>query len=403
MGASTTSRQPSRITARGGGGHDSHLAARCGPPAAALVCATANLYSTGMRFLSSAFDVLGRVHPRRPGSRTLSLFRYTFVSRAWPSWARYLATVLIVCAMLGLRLALGDLFQGYPFLFFFLAILASAALFNRGSGILAVLLSAVLAKWFLIPPTGTLNIATTTDVIALSSFIAVGLVSAAVLEALHRVASDLVEANQKLVASESEKDLLLQEASHRFKNELAMLDAMLRLQERDIGDPTASAALRSAAERVHVLGRMHERLQRANQAAVVDMREFINALCEDVRSARIGLRPISLKVSAEDHLLPQERAVPVGLILNELLTNAFKYAFPNDRRGAIKVEFRKESDSYFLAVADDGVGMSSRPAAEQKGSGLGQRLIRSMVGQLDGSLTAEPAEAGSIVSIRFPA
>jgi two-component system, sensor histidine kinase PdtaS len=149
-----------------------------------------------------------------------NMARYTFVSRAWPSWARYLATVLIVCAMLALRLALGDLFQGYPFLFFFLAILASAALFNRGTGILAVLLSAVLAKWFLIPPTGTLNIATTTDVIALSSFIAVGLVSAAVLEALHRVASDLVEANQKLVASESEKDLLLQEASHRFKNEL---------------------------------------------------------------------------------------------------------------------------------------------------------------------------------------
>ena len=175
--------------------------------------------------------------------------------------------------MLALRLALGDSFQGYPFLFFFLAILASAALFNRGSGILAVLLSAVLAKWFLIPPTGTLNIATTTDVIALSSFIAVGLVSAAVLEALHRVASDLVEANQKLVASESEKDVLLQETSHRFKNELAMLDAMLRLQERDAGEPTASAALRSAADRIHVLGRMHERLQRANQEAVVHMRE----------------------------------------------------------------------------------------------------------------------------------
>ena len=304
--------------------------------------------------------------------------------------------------MLGLRLALGDLFQGYPFLFFFLEILASAALFNRGSGIFAVLLSAVLAKWFLIPPTGTLNIATTTDVIALSSFIAVGLVSAAVLEALHRVASDLVEANQKLVASESEKDLLLQEASHRFKNELAMLDAMLRLQERDAGEPTASAALRSAADRVHVLGRMHERLQRANQEAVVHMREFLNALCEDVRSARIGLRPISLKVKVEDHTLPQERAVPVGLILNELLTNAFKYAFPDDRRGTIKVDFRKEGDSYFLAVADDGVGMSSRPAAEQNGSGLGQRLIRSMVGQLDGSLTGEPG-AGSVVSIRFPA
>jgi two-component sensor histidine kinase len=66
------------------------------------------------------------------------------------------------------------------------------------------------------------------------------------------------------------------------------------------------------------------------------------------------------------------------------------------------VDFRKEGDSYFLAVADDGVGMSSRPAAEQNGSGLGQRLIRSMVGQLDGSLTREPG-AGSVVSIRFPA
>jgi two-component system, sensor histidine kinase PdtaS len=357
----------------------------------------------GMRFLTSSFDVLGRVHPRRPGSRTLSLFKYTFISRAWPSWARYFATVLIVCAMLSLRLALGDLFQGYPFLFFFLAILASSALFNRGSGILAVLLSAVLAKWFLMPPTGTLSIATTADVIALSSFIAVGLLSAAVLEALHRVASDLVEANQKLVASESEKDLLLQEASHRFKNELAMLDAMLRLQERDIAEPAASAALRSAAERVHVLGRMHERLQRANQEAVVHMREFLNALCEDVRSARIGHRPISLKVNVEDHLLPQERAVPVGLILNELLTNAFKYAFPDDRRGTIKVGFRKEAESYLLAVADDGVGMNSRPASEQNGTGLGQRLIRSMVGQLDGILKVEPSATGSALSIRFPA
>jgi two-component sensor histidine kinase len=298
---------------------------------------------------------------------------------------------------------LGDLFQGYPFLFFFVAILASSALFNRGSGILAVLLSAVLAKWFLMPPTGTLRIATTADVIALSSFIAVGLLSAAVLEALHRVASDLVEANQKLVASESEKDLLLQEASHRFKNELAMLDAMLRLQGRNIAEPAASAALKSASERVHVLGRMHERLQRANQEAVVHMREFLNALCEDVRSARIGHRPISLKVNVEDHLLPQERAVPVGLILNELLTNAFKYAFPDDRRGTIKVGFRKEAESYLLAVADDGVGMNARPASEQTGSGLGQRLIRSMVGQLDGTLKVEPSATGSALSIRFPA
>jgi two-component sensor histidine kinase len=351
--------------------------------------------------LRPSLRALGTGQPGKPGSVTLSLFKYTFLTRAWPTWARYAATAAIVLATLGIRLALHAWFPGSPFLLFFLAIIVCAALFDHGAGIFAVLLSAGLAKWFLIEPTGTLNVVRTEDIAGLSVFIAIGLLSAAVLEALHKVAHDLADANDQLVASEGDKDLLLQEASHRFKNELTMLSAMLRLQQRSIKDNLASSALSSTADRVQVLARVHERLQRSHTAAVVDTREFITALCDDLR-ATIDLRPIALEVDAESHLLTQERAVPVGLIINELLANALKYAFPNERAGTVKVRFVREDDAYCLSVSDDGAGMAAERNAA--GTGLGQRLVRSMAAQLGGSLEIgpDPQNPGTSATVRFP-
>lgn len=104
----------------------------------------------------------------------------------------------------------------------------------------------------------------------------------------------------------------------------------------------------------------------------VDTSEFIASLCDDLSAALIGLRPITLVVDAESHLMPQERAVPVGLIMNELLTNALKYAFPDERSGTVKVRFWRDQDSFCLRVHDDGVGMTFKRTP--RGSGLGQRL-----------------------------
>jgi two-component system, sensor histidine kinase PdtaS len=352
--------------------------------------------------LHSSLAVLDQVAPES-GSRTPVLFHYTLLTRGWPTGVRYLATLLIVSTMLALGLALDEHFHGFPFLLFSFAILISSALFDRGSGAFSVLLSGFFAKWFFIAPTGTIRVENTGDLIALSCFMALGLAIAAVVEALHRVASDLVEANQKLTASENEKNLLLEEASHRFRNELTMLGAMLRLQERTLGSPAEGAALRSAADRVHVLGRVHERLQGANHRPVVNMGEFLSALCDDLRSARIGLRPISLKVHVEPHVLSQKRAVPVGLLLNELLTNTIKYAFPDDRKGAVAVHFLKSEETFVLKVRDDGVGMSSPPKDDYRDTGFGQRLLRSMVAQLEGSLEFEHGGTGTAAVIRFPA
>jgi two-component sensor histidine kinase len=351
--------------------------------------------------LRPSLHTLGSARPGKPGSKTLSLFKYTFLTRAWPTWARYAATAAIVVATLAVQLALHAWFPGSPFLLFFLAIILCSALFDHGAGVFSVLLSAALAKWFLIEPSGSLNVLRSEDIVGLSVFIAIGLISAAILEALHRVAHDLADANEMLVASEGEKDLLLQEASHRFKNELTMLSTMLRLQQRSMQDSAASSALGVTADRVLVLGRLHERLQRSDISAVVDTRAFISALCDDLKTA-IELRPIALAVDAESHLISQERAVPVGLIINELLTNALKYAFPDQRAGRVKVTFVREAEAYCLSVSDDGVGAAAARGAA--GTGLGQRLVRAMASQLGGSLEIGigPDASGTCATVRFP-
>src|SRR4051812_45913879 len=286
----------------------------------------------------------------------LSLFPYTLRTPAWPGWARYAATLFIGVTTLLVRLALQAQFPGSPFLLFMLAVILCAALFDHGCGILSVLLSAVLAKWFLIEPTSTPTMPSMEDIFGLSFFVAIGLITATILEALHRVASDLIDANERLVASEADKDLLLREASHRYKNELSIITALLHLQERTVLDESARAALSATAERIRVLGRAHERLQRSEARAVVDTSEFIASLCDDLRAALIGVRPISMIVEAESHRMAQERAVPVGLIINELLTNALKYAFPDERSGTVKVRFSREQDTFCLMVSDDEVG-----------------------------------------------
>ncbi|WP_187144319.1 sensor histidine kinase, partial [Microvirga massiliensis] len=191
---------------------------------------------------------------------------------------------------------------------------------------------------------------------------------------------------------------------HRVKNDLAALMALVRLQERSLADPAARAALSSTAERIHVLSRVHDRLRRADRAAVVDVGRFVTELCDDVRATLQGLRPVALRVTAENCLLPQEQAVAVGLITNELLTNALKHAFPEDRGGTITVRFARHEDGFELVVTDDGVGLSSNVAAGGS-SGLGQRLMRSLAAQLGGTLEIGPGSgtSGTRAILRFPA
>jgi two-component sensor histidine kinase len=109
----------------------------------------------------------------------------------------------------------------------------------------------------------------------------------------------------------------------------------------------------------------------------------------------VGTHPVSFKVNAEPHSLPASRAVLLGLVLNELMTNAIKYAFPDDRAGTVWVGFRREEAHYVLNIEDDGVGYDL--AAAPKGTGLGRRITRSLARQLGGQLEVAPREGGGTV------
>jgi two-component system, sensor histidine kinase PdtaS len=195
-----------------------------------------------------------------------------------------------------------------------------------------------------------------------------------------------------------ETDLLLRELRHRVQNDVANFVAILRLQARN-AEPAAAAQLKSAAERLQVLARVHEKLSRKGHNPVVDLRDFLEQLCSDLQTTLLGVRPIALTCDADTAKVSSSEAVAVGIIVNELLTNAVKYAFPDDEAGRISVSARSVDRSILeVKVADDGIGFEDSPSA----SGLGQKLIRGLVGQLGGSYECVTNGAGTRSVLRFP-
>lgn len=336
--------------------------------------------------------------------------RQGFATRRWPASARHGCAALIVGLVAALKVWLWTL-SGYPLLLFFLAVVISAALFGRGSGLVATGLSALISDYVFIPPFGSLAVINSEDALALIAFTSIGMAASLTIGALYDgvdklaiINRELATANERLTASDQEKDTLLQEAAHRTRNDLAMLAAMVRLERARLEDQKAAAALTAIATRIHVLSRLQDRLTRASGEVSVSSKAFITDLCDDLKATFVGFRPLRVDVKVEDHRLPQDRAVPVGLIINELATNAFKYAFPEDRAGLVCVRFSRQGAAYCLSVEDDGVG--SETTREPIGTGLGQRLVRSMAAQLGGAIDIRPnphrGDPGTLATVRFP-
>lgn len=341
-----------------------------------------------------------------------NIFRYTSQSRHFPAWARYAITTLLVLMAFGGRYLLWGTLSGYPFILFFPTVIVVAILFDHGTGVYAVGLSTLLAIYFFIEPVGSLMLPSPDDLVAVMIFVLSSTATAVVIEALHRAYHDLRQAHDKLqhthddlqrshhavAASEHEKDLLLQEMAHRVKNDMTTVISLLELQGRGMAEQNAREALRSAADRIRVLGGVHARLNRRQRTVVVDTASFLTGLCDDLRAALIGVRPLALRVDAESHSVSHARAVAVGLVANELITNAVKYAFPNDRDGTIQVVFDRRGDEFCLIIEDDGIGIGDPPPT----SGIGQRLVRALTLQLGGRFEAKPRLPGTTCIMHFP-
>lgn len=235
-------------------------------------------------------------------------------------------------------------------------------------------------------------------------FTAIGTGTAILLSRLNRARTEAEAATVAAVRSREEAerahqqaDLLLRELSHRVKNDVSNLVAILRLQAARSDEPTRSQLL-TAADRLVVLSRVHQRLSRHGHSAYVELDEFFEQLCLDLHATLLGVRAISLTYEIEPLEVPSSEAVAVGLIVNEMLTNAVKYAFPDGSAGRIDLTVRS-SDSEFLEVEvkDDGRGFDVQASR----GGLGQKLIRSLAAQLDGSYQCVSGPSGTTCIVRY--
>ena len=196
------------------------------------------------------------------------------------------------------------------------------------------------------------------------------------------------------------KDSLIQEVNHRTKNTLQAAASLLFLHARATSSTQVRSALLDSRARLQLLAKVHELLYtKIGSAQTVLMPELLQILAEGLRQsfARMSAQ-VQLELTCDSLSLPVDQAIPLALLVNEVVTNAYKHAFPNDSCGAITVSLRRPSEhALILRIADTGIGWH----ATGGGAGIGLRLIRNFAAQLQGTLTlATPADqAGTAITL----
>jgi two-component sensor histidine kinase len=200
---------------------------------------------------------------------------------------------------------------------------------------------------------------------------------------------------ERAVTAENEKDLLLRELSHRTQNNLMLTAAILHLESRSTGSPEVKVALEKTGARIGVLSDAHRLLEHTGTGSV-DLRDYFRRICGQIEKIVGGRQTI--QCDAEPIEVSAEKAVALGLIANELITNALKYAFDEGERGKVTVSvFRKEPDSTELIVSDNGRGNHTPSTA-----GIGTRLIDMMVQQNRGRIVRKNTHPGFSVHVILP-
>ncbi|GAA0592083.1 hypothetical protein GCM10009099_32030 [Caenispirillum bisanense] len=211
--------------------------------------------------------------------------------------------------------------------------------------------------------------------------------------------------NSALEAAVAEKSLLLHEVHHRVKNNLQMVEALLALQSSRV-DEDSRQALEAARRRINALGFVHQQLLGGGDLTTLRADTFLRDLCDRLAlSFGAEDRGISLAVGAEPLPLPLDLAIPIGLIVNEVLSNAFKHAFPDGRRGTISVSLGRQDGMLCLRLGDDGCGCGCQEDAAAvpvpTGRSLGHRIVQSLVKQLKGTLLVD-RDGGTRLTITLP-
>ncbi|MBL7782583.1 MAG: tetratricopeptide repeat protein [Saprospiraceae bacterium] len=203
------------------------------------------------------------------------------------------------------------------------------------------------------------------------------------------------KANAQLATKNAENELLLKEIHHRVKNNLEVVSSLLALQSAQIDDPGVKDAMQEGRNRVQSIGIVHQKLYQRDNLAAIEMRDYFLNLSESVLDTFGAEHRIRVECIMQELELDVDTAVPLGLIVNELLVNALKYAFPDNREGQVRIQLVKQPDGILhLEVADNGVGKVD----QAQGTGFGKQLVSLLTRQLNGSMQEEVKNG---VTIRF--
>ncbi len=209
------------------------------------------------------------------------------------------------------------------------------------------------------------------------------------------------EAEQSLLASLREKELLLKEVHHRVKNNLQVISSLLNLQARELRDPQVIRLFEESQGRIRSMALIHEQLYRSGDLARIDFAAYVEELTGHLRQG-LGIRagPIGIRLEVQPVLLPLDLAIPCGMIVNELVSNALEHAFPDNRAGEIRVGLTLDDAGCCLRVADNGVGIRAGLTAGEETS-MGLKVVQALARQIHGKLEVRE-DGGTAFAIRFP-
>ncbi|GAB2487994.1 hypothetical protein GCM10027164_16600 [Algoriphagus taiwanensis] len=204
----------------------------------------------------------------------------------------------------------------------------------------------------------------------------------------------LGEKNRAIQVALQDKEVLLREIHHRVKNNLQVVSSLLSIQGREIEDAKALEAVKESQNRVKSMALIHQYLYGENDLKSINMQEYVSQLSQNLFDTyRLDRDLVTLHLEVEPIHLDVDTAVPVGIILNELITNSLKYAFPEGETGNLQVKFLEKEDLLILQVKDDGVG---KKASQNSGTNFGMKLIKAFQHKLGASITIETEDGYSV-------
>lgn len=199
--------------------------------------------------------------------------------------------------------------------------------------------------------------------------------------------AELKTANERLEA-------LLREVNHRVANSLQLVISMVSMQARLLPDEAARAALKDTERRIQAIAAVHRKLYTSGDAEGVEMDEYLAAIVQELQETWSNpVSPLAIELEAEALRLETDKAVSLGVIVNELVANACKYAYSEGEEGKVRIRLKREAENTFrLEVEDDGCGCSGDEVP--KGTGLGGKLVTALAGSLQGKLEYDPSHEG---------